>query len=225
MWFNNFKLISKKNLTKDVFLMTYESENDFSIIPGQFITFMLPKTWFARAYSVLFKEGKKCYFIIKRLENWRWWSIEICDYDDWVILKWVWPVGHFIDSKMENNKLFIWTGTGMVPLYYIVRDLLESGFKQNLKLILWNREEKDLYYIKEFIEFKEKYSNFDFDIFLSQEENNIYNNWRVTDFLTKENIKNFREFYICWNPYMVNDSINILRDFWVEDDKIFREKY
>jgi len=225
MWFNNFKLISKENLTQNVFLLIYESENDFSIIPGQFITFILPKTWFARAYSVLFKEWKKCYFIIKRLENGRWWSIEICDYEVGVVLKWIWPTGRFVDSKMQNNKLFIWTGTWMVPLYYMIRNLLENWFWKNIKLILWNRENKDLYYIKEFDEFKKKFHNFDFEIFLSHQNHNIYNNWRVTSFLTKENILKFDEFYLCGNPYMVDDSIKILQGFWINDEKIFREKY
>ncbi len=225
MWFNNFKLIQKENLTSDVFLLVYEVENDFEIIPGQFVTFMLPKTWFARAYSVLFKEWNKCYFIIKRLENGRWWSIEICDYHVWMILKWVWPTWRFVDSKKDNNKLFIGTWTWMVPLYYMIRDLLEKWFWKNIKLILWNREEKDLYYIDQFNEFKNKYPNFEFEIFLSHEEHNIYNNWRVTSFLIKENVSKFDEFYVCWNPYMVDDSIKILQNFWVNDENIIREKY
>ena len=58
MWINQFTLIEKKYLTSDVFELIYESKDDFEILPGQFITFLLPKTWFGRAYSVLGTQEK-----------------------------------------------------------------------------------------------------------------------------------------------------------------------
>lgn len=225
MWFNNFTLLSKKNLTSDVFELIYEVENDFDIVPWQFCTFMLPKTWFARAYSVLYKEWKKIYFIIKRLENGRWGSKEICDYEVWVVLRWVWPTGHFIDSKKDVSKLYIGTGTGMVPLYFLAKSLLEKWFQKNIKIILWNREEKDLYYIWEFQSMKEQYPNFDFEVYLSREEVIWYNTWYVGDFLTPENREKFSEYYLCWNPNMVDEVEKKLSDGWVEKENIFREKY
>lgn len=225
MWFNNFTLISKKNLTSDVFELVYEVENDFDIIAWQFVTFLLPKTGFGRAYSVLYKQGKQISFIIKRLENGRWGSKEICDYEVWNILKGVGPVGHFIDSKKEVSKLYIVTGTGMVPLYFMVRKLLENGFKKNLKIILGNRMQEDLYYIDIFQEFKNKYSNFDFEVFLSREEVIWYNKWYVGDFLTWENISKFEEYYLCGNPNMVDEVVLKLHSQWVSDENIFREKY
>lgn len=225
MWFNNFILVSKKTLTSDVFELIYEAENDFEIIPWQFITFLLPKTGFGRAYSVLYKDGRKCFFIIKRLENGRGWSKEICDYEEGIILKWVGPVGHFVDSKKDVSKLYIGTWTGMVPLYFLVRSLLESGFQKNLKVILGNRTFEDLYYLDKFQEFKEKYSNFDFEVFLSREEVDWYNRWYVGDFLTWENIEKFSEYYLCGNPNMVDEVVLKLQSQWVKDENIFREKY
>jgi len=225
MWFNNFKLLSKKKLTSDVFEMIFEAQDDFFVKPWQFITFLLPKTWFARAYSILDKHWKNVYFIVKRLENWRWWSKEVCDLDLGWVFKWVWPTGHFVDSSKQNKKLFIRTWTWMVPIYFIIKDLLENWFKKDMKLILWNREEKDLYYIDKFSWLKDKYLNFDFEIFLSLDNSQKYSKWRVTSFLTKENVEKFDEFYICWNPNMVDDTINILHSLWFDDSVIFREKY
>jgi hypothetical protein len=46
------------------------------------------------------------------------------------------------------------------------------------------------------IQSKEKYNNFDFHIYTSSEEKK-YNKGYVTDFLNKEIIKNYEEFYIC----------------------------
>lgn len=225
MWINQFTLIEKKYLTSDVFELIYESKDDFEILPGQFITFLLPKTWFGRAYSVLGKQGKSISFIIKRLENGRWWSKEICDYDLGITLKWVGPTGHFIDSKKENNKLYIATGTGIVPLYFLVNDLLKKWFQNKLTLVLGNRTFEDMYYLEKFQELKDKFSNFDFQIFLSRENKDGFLNWYVWDFLIPENIANFQEFYICGNPNMVDEVEKKLKNAWVWEENIFREKY
>lgn len=225
MAINHFTLVEKKYLTQDVFELVYESENDFEIIPGQFITFLLPKTWFARAYSVLYKEAKKVYFIIKRLKNGRGGSKEICDYEEGVVLRGVWPTGHFIDSKKINNKLYIATGTGMVPLYYLVKDLLSKWLRNPLKIILGNRNLKDLYFIPELQDLKNQFPNFDFEIFLSRENSPGFQMGYVWDFLTQENIQHFEEFYICGNPNMVDEVENKLTEAWVSKENIFREKY
>ncbi|MDD5770094.1 MAG: FAD-dependent oxidoreductase, partial [Candidatus Gracilibacteria bacterium] len=184
MGFKNFKLISKKNLTQDVFELVFEVLDDFEIIAGQFITFLLPKTGFGRAYSVLNKDGKNIYFIIKRLENGRGGSREICDIEIGSILRGVGPAGHFINSKKEVSKLYIGTGTGIVPLYFMIKNLLENGFKKDLKIIIGNRVFNDLYYIDELNDLKDKYSNFHFEFFLSREEKFGFNNGYVLDFLS-----------------------------------------
>jgi ferredoxin-NADP reductase len=50
-----FKLVEKKSLTFDVFELIFKTQENLNSIPGQFITFLLPKTKFARAYSILFQ--------------------------------------------------------------------------------------------------------------------------------------------------------------------------
>jgi NAD(P)H-flavin reductase len=39
---NSFKIIEKKQLTKDVYEITVEANEKFDFLPGQFITFILP---------------------------------------------------------------------------------------------------------------------------------------------------------------------------------------
>lgn len=219
----NYKLISKENLTYDVFKMVFECEEDIKTIPGQFTTFLLPSTWFARAYSILNQEWNKFEYIIRRLENGRWWSKEICDKEVWTILKWVWSVWKFLLKDTFENKLFICTWTWLVPFYFQIKTLFENNFSWNYKLIIWNRKEEDLYYLDEFSKFKSE--KFDYEVYLSQEENEKYNKWRVGDFIMQENVSKFKEFYICWNPLMIDEVILRLKEFWVEDDNIITEKY
>jgi NAD(P)H-flavin reductase len=72
---------------------------------------------------------------------------------------------------------------------------------------------------------KDEFSNFDFHIFLSRENKDGFQNGYVWDFLTPENIEKFQEFYICGNPNMVDEVEKKLKNVWVCDENIFREKY
>lgn len=220
----DFTLIAKKKLTYDIFEMLFESSEFIDFKYWQFITFILPWIWW-RAYSILEANWNTIKLLIKRLENGRWWSKFICDIEIWNILKWVWPAGHFVLKETNKNKLFIWTWTWFVPLYNQINGSIKLWLKSNLKLIFWLKNELDIFYEKELAELKNKNSNFLFEYYISREKVWNHINWRVTDFLKEENIKDFEEFYLCWIPSMIDNSIEILLNLWISNDQIFTEKY
>jgi len=220
-----FKIIKKINLTSDIYEITYKLEKEINIKPGQFITFLIDKIGW-RAYSILEIIDWNIVLIIKKWElkdGWRWGSKYICECEVWDELKWVGPAGHFVLQENNLNKLFIWTGTGFVPLYNQILWNIENKIENKIKLIFWVRTQKDLFYISELENLKQNNSNFDFEIYLSSEEIENYKNWYVTEFLTKENLENFNEFYICWAPAMIDSSVEILEENWKEN--IYFEKY
>lgn len=220
-----FTLKEKKKLTEDVFLLSYEKEGD-SFLPlcGQFMTFLLEKSG-GKAYSILHSDGKNFDFIVKRLENGRGGSKEMCDAPIGKKHRVVGPAGHFILKETDKNKLFLGTGTGVVPLYFQSLWILKKWLHCQSKIIFWLREEKDIFLLNELQELKNKNNTFDFEIFLSREENTKYNTGRITNFLTPENIKNFEEFYICWNPAMIESVEEKLFEMGIKKEQIFTEKY
>lgn len=224
MWLETFNLKEKNKLTHDVFELIFELREEVKMLPGQFITFILPKIWW-RAYSILEADWKNIKLIIKRREEGRWWSKFICDLNIWDTLTWVLPAGHFILREEDNNKIFFWTGTWFVPLFNQIKWAIERNFKWNLKLIFWLREEKDLFYIEQLKELKNEHPNFDFEIFLSREEVDSCRKWYVTDYIKKENIIWFDEFYICWMHMMIDSVIEKVLNLWVKESKIITEKY
>jgi ferredoxin-NADP reductase len=233
----NFKLIEKNNLTQNVFEMVFKWEKELSMISWQFITFLLD--WLGwRAYSILRVEWDMIILIIKKREInewWRWWSKFICELNIWESLKGVWPAGHFKLKQNTNNKLFIWTGTWLVPLYNMINYELITNNENKVLFIFWVREQEDIFYIKELEELKLKYNNFDYEIYISRVKdlhgfkleyqcNNI-NSWYTTNYLTKNNIKDFQEAYICWAPTMIESSVEKLKKLDFNEDNIYFEKY
>lgn len=221
----NFKVEWKKNLTHDVYEMTFKCEKKIQMVHGQFVTFLLDKIW-GRAYSILKINWDKIILIIKKweIENWgRWGSKLICELEVWDTLKWVWPAGHFLLKQTHKNKLFIWTWTWFVPLYNQIIWSIEKWLKWETKLIFWVRNLKDLFYIDELEKLKNDNSKFDFEIYLSRDKNEKHNLWYVTDFLKKENISKFEEFYICWAPNMIDSAKETLENIWKKE--IYFEKY
>lgn len=228
MWFKNFILKNKKNLTEDVFELVFESSDMIDAKAWQFITFILEKIGW-RAYSILDIDKNNIVLIIKRLENWRWGSKFICDLDIGEKLVWVWPSWHFTLRENKKNKLFLWTWTWFVPLYNMAINWLKKDKETNYKIIFWTRLSKDLFYIKELKKLKEKHKNFDFEIYLSRENNlndsDYIKKGYTTDFLSPENIAEFGEFYICWVWEMIDSTKDILNKAWIEKENIFTEKY
>jgi len=230
MPFQNFELTKKISLTADIFELTYKYEKNLDdMIAGQFITFILNGIWW-RAYSILEvnKENKEVKLIIKKWTiemHGRWWSIMLCDALIWDIFKWVWPAGHFTLKKKDNNKLFLWTWTWFVPLYNQIVSALNSWTSWKLTFLFWVRETKWLFYINELKALKEKYSNFNYIIYISREKSVSYEKWYITDYLTKKTTDIFNEYYICWAPNMIENSISILKELNMDEGNIFYEKY
>jgi len=232
-----FKLIDKKNLTHNVFEMVFEWEKNLEMKPGQFITFLLD--WLGwRAYSILKIDWNKIVLIIKKRELedwWRGWSKLICELNIWDSLKWVWPAWHFTLKENNNNKLFIWTGTWLVPLYNMIISELKKNKWNKIFFIFWVRQQEDVFYIEKLEKLKEIYLNFNFYIYISRVKdlhefelkypNDTINSWYTTNYLTKKNIKDYDEVYICWAPTMIESSVEKLKKLNFNQGNIYFEKY
>lgn len=222
-----FTLIEKTALTSDVFELTFEWSEKIDMKPGQFITFILPGVG-GRAYSIADTSKNTFTLLIKRWseENGgRWGSIAICDSSTWDTLNWVGPSGHFVLTENNKNKLFIGTGTGLVPLYNQIlwaTDLNQTG---NLTLLFGVRTLWDLFYTKELDTIKEKNWNFNYEVYLSREESESHNKWYTIDYLTSETVEKFDEYYICWAPAMIDWAVEKLKNLWVKEENIFMERY
>lgn len=220
-------LTKKIHLTHDVFELHYSIPNLADFTSGQFITFLLPELG-GRAYSILEKREGLIVLIIKRWgkeDGWRWGSMYLCDMEPGVELKCVGPTGHFTLTDGDKNRCFLWTGTGFVPLYNQLIWALDRWDNSDMKLLFWVKTSNDLFYIEELEKLKQAHENFDYTLYLSREDTENTQRWYITDFLIKDNIIKYNEFYICWAPWMIDSSIKELSKLGIQEEVIFFEKY
>ena len=229
MPFSQAKLIKKIQLTEDVFELHYDIFEMKAMLAGQFITFIIPTIW-GRAYSILELQGTLVKLIIKRwgIEMWgRWGSIFLCDAKIWDSFSYVWPAWHFILQDTQVNKLFLGTGTGLVPLYNQILFWLAKNTWNKYQLVFWVRYEKDLLYLWEFKKLKEQYPDtFYYHLFVSRDEaHDLILTCYLSDFISERVVEQFQEFYICGAPAMIDSCHEKIESFWVHPEQIFFEKY
>lgn len=223
------ELIKKTALTHDVFELHYKLPEAKTMLPGQFITFILPGVG-GRSYSVLEIEKDIAILVIKRWpaeDGGRGGSIALCDALEWDEFKAVWPAGHFLLQENAHNKLFLGTGTGLVPLYNQIIEWLKKWWGEKYQLVFGVRYMKDMFYIERFEKLKEKYPDtFYYHLVVSRgEEEGVIKKWYVTDFLSENIVSQYGEYYLCGAPAMIESCQEKLQVLWVSGENIYFEKY
>lgn len=229
MWMMQVILDKKIALTGDVFELHYKLSNIKAMLPGQFITFILPGIW-GRAYSILKIQDDTIILIIKKWEKangGRWWSISLCDAIVWDEFKAVWPAGHFVLQGNNDNKLFLWTGTGLVPLYSQILAWLQKNNSTKYHLVFGVRYTSDMFYCENFKLLENQYpDNFSYTLYTSRDEADWdVQKWYVTDFLSAEIVSEYSEYYICGAPGMIEWCQEELSNLWVSEERVYFEKY
>jgi len=221
---HTFHLLDKKQLTHDVFELTFHSDTAAIPKPGQYILFHLP-SGLKRAYSIAFHDGNSFIFIIKRIPFDGAGSREICDLTIGQEISGMGPIGHFTLTDGDIPRLFIGTGTGFAPLYFQIRALESRHFSAQTQFLFGVRNEEDIFFQDEFARLTESHSAFSFTQYLSQGVTATTTKGYVTDGLTQEFIGFFQEFYICGSPVMVKSARDILTGFSIPKEAIKFEQY
>ena len=227
MWMFQAVLERSKIIAPNIYELEYSYSGPKDMIPGQFITFILPGIG-GRAYSVLEMRDESLILIIKRWSpemGGRWGSLFLCDAKVGQKFNYVGPSGHFTLSSWDLSRCFLGTGTGFVPLYNQILWSLKRWDVSKIHLVFWVRTKEDLFYIDELKDLSRKYAHFDFEIYLSREETGLAKKWYVTDFLKATNISDFEEFYMCGAPSMIESCETRLIELWIAKERIFFEKY
>lgn len=205
------EIVSLVYLTKDVIELKIRLNSHLNVLPGQFMKLIFRDfDWdFNRSYSVAKVENNDYMFLVK-IGTWRGWRV-LKNLKVWDKL-WIWWVfGSFVLQNTTYKKVFIATWTGLSPIYNMIINTAEDK-----ELYFWVRSKEDLFYENELWSIKWLRINY----FISGDNIDWYNHWRIS---VENKFENNTEFYICWNPQMVQDTVENLSNMWYKN--IYFEKF
>lgn len=229
----SFTLIAKKNLTHDVFELTYSCPEMAKEPPkpGQYVMFQLAPG-LSRAYSIAIIWEDSFTLIIKRIPDGRGSPI-ICDAEVGTTLTGMIPLGHFTLRDTPRSKCFIGTGTGFAPLYCQLLASSQSIDKPSkVSFNFWVRFFGDSFYEREIEQCRKEFLHFQYIQYFSREidckdrsENHESRIGYVTDWINPESVHEYEEFYICGSPAMVKSAREKLEALGITKENILWEQF
>lgn len=223
MFKTSFTLIAKRDLTHDVYELTYSCPDLVREPPQpwQYVMFQLAPG-LNRSYSLASFSVDTFTLVIKKITEWKGSSI-ICDAEIGQVFSGMLPLGHFVLRDTRVSKCFIGTGTGFAPLYC---QMLECrGLLSRVAFVFGVRELHDVFHADEIRELALAIPEFEYIPYLSREERPWFAHGYVIDWITPTNIADYREFYICGSPAMVRWAREKLEALGVESERVFWEQF
>ena len=206
--------------------LEYIKPNKLAFIPGQYINVKVAENTY-RSYSICsdYKNKKGLSIIVSAMHN-GVGSSYIKEIQIGEELEFIGPSGKFgMSDTLENNIVFVATGTGVSTIIAFLYLLLHIKYKGNIRLLFGNRLEEELFYLDKLEFFKKNLKNFTYEVFISAPiKSSSYKLGRVTSVL-KNYISENTQYYLCGNPNMIQDSVKILRDAKVIDENIYHEGF
>ena len=221
------KVLSVKDLTKDVKEITFEKPDGVDFKPGQFATVKIEDGKIPplmRSYSVMLSEDKKnLQWAIKLVENGRGsgWLFTKKVGDEMQVL---FPLGFFgLPENPHEEMIFIGTGTGLVPLLCML-EAMPEGFDKKVKLIFGVRFIEDVFYEERILALKKKLPNFEVLLTVSRPDDACkLCRGRVTDHLPDP--PKTAHYFMCGNQAMISEVNQFLLGKGIPKEQIHFESF
>lgn len=215
----------KKDLAPGVIFLSLKIPDDFTFKAGQFVTIRINNGEESKlkSYSILNPPSQKGQldFCIKIIGG--GFASEIFEktaLSDQFELKG--PFGRFVFDENKQEHVFLGAGTGLVPLYSMIKEHLSKNSDKKFTLLFGTKTQKDLLFHEEFQQLAKENPNFTYLPTLTREY------WegkagRVQEHLG-EDLQN-KTFYICGLKELVLDAKAILLSKGVDLKNIRYERY
>ena len=217
------KLKKKEKISKDVYMFSFTKPEDFTFKAGQFIALKISdgEETKSRSYSIFNPPSDNTLKLCIKIVEDGFASKVFKNMQEGEELEVKGPFGHFtFNENSEKDAVFICSGTGLAPLYSMIKEYLANGKK--FHLIFSNKTRDDLILHDELLELEKDNENFMYTSTLTREE------WggktgRVQKHLP-ENLDD-KIFYICGLKELVMETKEILINKGVSSDNIKFERY
>jgi Na+-transporting NADH:ubiquinone oxidoreductase subunit F len=227
----------KRPLTHDIAELRIRIVNPsgISFVAGQYVQLRSPeyrgRESVMRAYSISSSPSEKDHIelVIRKVPD------GICT--TWVFehlkenqtVEFSGPYGEFHLSDASLPVIFIAGGSGMAPIYSMLRRMGETGNGRTATYFFGAQRERDLFYLQELRELESKLAAFAFVPALSNEPPE--SDWKgERGLITRVVQKHFpdltgHESYLCGSPGMIDAAIKALTEGGMPKERIFYDKF
>ncbi len=231
------KLLHKKPLTHDIVELRLEllEPNQIAFTAGQYVQLESEdykgKESVMRAYSISSppSDTNHVELIVRRVPN------GICT--TWVFdhvkekqkISLSGPYGEFQLSDTDAPIICIAGGSGMAPIWSIVRDMKEKGISRETTYFFGALTQRDLFFVDELKALEAELPWFHFVPALSNEPDD--SGWDgeqglITDVVARHFPDTSKhEAYLCGSPGMINACLKVLSQGGMPDENIFYDKF
>jgi Na+-transporting NADH:ubiquinone oxidoreductase subunit F len=139
------------------------------------------------------------------------------------------PYGDFRLSETDAPVIFIAGGSGMAPIWSMLRDMKEKRIERQATYFFGALTQADLFFVDELNALQDQLPWFTFVPALSKEPED--SDWRgerglITDVVARHFPDTSRhEGYLCGSPGMIDACIKVLTGGGMPDDKIYYDKF
>ncbi|TVR00842.1 MAG: oxidoreductase [Desulfovibrionales bacterium] len=231
------KLLHKRNLTYDIVelrIALIEPES-IEFVAGQYIQLESPeyagRDAVMRAYSIssVPSDDRHVEVIIRKVPEGicTTWVFEHLKENQEVFLSG--PFGEFQLTDTKAPAVFLAGGSGMAPIWSILREMRERGDNRKAFYFFSGRNQDDLFFTKELFALEKELPNFKYVPCLTREDAN--SNWqgergRIPAVLPKyiPDAKPF-EAYLCGSSSLIDACVDALRQHGIQEPNIYYDKF
>ena len=205
------ELVCKEALNHDILRICLQPKAPFDYKPGQFINLYRPDG-LVRSYSLASlpqrDEPLELHVRILPGGSMSTWIQEELKPGDHPAIEG--PVGDcfYLPGKPEQNILLVGTGTGLAPLWGIVRDALDHGHRGNIQLYHGSYNAAGLYLVDELRALERAHKNFVYTPCVDEAGDAAASDLTVgrADLVAMEAIPDLKSWrvYLCGHPSMVD---------------------
>ncbi len=139
------------------------------------------------------------------------------------------PYGEFHLSDTSAPIIFIAGGSGMAPIWSIIRDMKEKGIERASHYFFGALTQGDLFFVEELTQLEKELPWFSFVPALSKEPEN--SDWKGERGLITEVVERYfpdcsgHESYLCGSPGMIDACLKVLAKGGMPEERIYYDKF
>ena len=222
-------------LTHDTRLLEVQLDRPMKFWAGQFVEICVPSAGVTRSYSMASTQSTptKLQFIIRKYADGAFSSLIDTTLLPGTAVTLKGPFGTcFRREERAGPMILVGGGSGMSPLWAILKDHIESGEQRPIRFFYGARTRKDLFFLDEFAAVAAKLSDFEFIPVLSQATDE--DAWQgetgfvheaVERILREQALPGELDAYTCGPPPMIDALLPVLQRLGIALDHTYVDKF